>query len=169
MVRLCPDFVLREFTPRGLPDESVPVAVVGNLGRLCLTVLQPERTASGVPTIVTSGWRPPDLNAAAGGVRGSDHLSGGAVDFRKASGGDQSWEQNTRAAYRWIALHCFGDFGQLIYEDHRIADGRPGRLWIHVSLPTLKHQGGENDRNRLLVSFASGHYEPYTDALEPLP
>ena len=50
----------------------------------CAVFLQPLRDALGVPVVITSGKRTPELNVAVGGAASSDHLyrhDTGAVDF----------------------------------------------------------------------------------------
>jgi hypothetical protein len=61
--------------------------VLASLEALCIHVLEPLRALLGThyeqetPLVVTSGYRPPALNAAVGGVPGSQHLSGEAADL----------------------------------------------------------------------------------------
>ncbi len=55
--------------------------VVQNLTTLCEQVLQPLRDAYGVGIKVNSGYRSPDVNAAVGGSRTSDHCKGQAADI----------------------------------------------------------------------------------------
>ncbi len=47
---------------------------------LVLAVLQPLRDAVGLPLVVTSGYRCPELNRAVGGVPSSQHVKGEAAD-----------------------------------------------------------------------------------------
>lgn len=163
-MRLSPHFQLAELIPAGMPFDDVPAHVLDNLTRLVVTILEPLRQEMGVPVVINSGWRPPVLNQQAGGVRHSDHLTGSAADFHVMDGNDESWELNTMGAYHWIKSHLMGKFGQLILEDHRHAEGEPGRLWVHVALPTERHPG--IGPNTLLVSFEPGKYEPYDPATE---
>jgi hypothetical protein len=44
-----------------------------------------------VLTRVTSGWRPPSVNASAGGVAKSRHMTGHAVDIADVSGKFKEW------------------------------------------------------------------------------
>lgn len=59
-----------------------PGAVIANLKRLCVTVLEPLRVALGRPIVITSGFRPDWLNSLIGGAPGSAHLTGRAADIR---------------------------------------------------------------------------------------
>ena len=43
------------------------------------------------PVIVSSGWRPPSINAAAGGSKRSNHLTGHAVDLSDPDGKIDAW------------------------------------------------------------------------------
>ncbi len=52
-----------------------------NLARLCATVLEPLRMDLGRPIVISSGLRPPWLNAVIGGSPTSAHLDGRAADI----------------------------------------------------------------------------------------
>lgn len=45
-------------------------------------MLDQARESAGVPIIITSGWRSPESNDSAGGVKDSAHTTGKAVDVR---------------------------------------------------------------------------------------
>ena len=165
---LSPHFRLKELIPDGMETIDVPVEVLANLKSLCEEILEPLRVAMAAPIMIHSGYRPPDKNQAAGGVQASDHLSGNAADFNVSATVAGTWEENTFLAFAWIRYYLVGKYGQVIAEDHRIALKNPNKLWIHVSRPTEKHDGKPGDPNRVLVSFAPRHYEPWTEALEPL-
>jgi hypothetical protein len=155
--------MLDEFLPDGMKAEDAPHDVVANVTVLVQTLLQPLRDAMDVPLEIHSGWRPPTANQAAGGVVLSDHLIGAAADFHAGPSDAREWEDMTFAAFDWLREHRTGEFGQLIMEDHRAHYGQPGKLWIHVSLRSAKHDGSENDPNRLLVSSAPRQYEPWVE------
>lgn len=55
------------------------------LEKLVANVLDPLREAYGQPIYVNSGYRCPALNAAVGGVNGSQHLLGEAADVTTGS------------------------------------------------------------------------------------
>lgn len=65
---------------RGI-DNTPTFEVVDRLKQLCTLVLDPVRQQYGKPVIVTSGYRCSLLNAAVGGVRNSQHLTGCAADL----------------------------------------------------------------------------------------
>jgi uncharacterized protein YcbK (DUF882 family) len=61
---------------RNVPGEREEKA----LRRLVEEVLQPLRTAYGMPIRISSGYRCPELNKLVGGVASSQHLKGEAAD-----------------------------------------------------------------------------------------
>ena len=135
-MKLTPHFSLEEF---GLPAELQTDLNVYKAWRLAL-LLEPSRTALGVPFRITSGYRSPEHNKRVGGAKNSDHLWTGkkaAVDVVISA----------TPVRRWMAAVQIADnedYGQLIWyldTNH-----------IHVSLPTPKHH------RELLIAYrtASG-------------
>lgn len=59
---------------------------VEGLKQVLVNALDAAREFSDIPFVITSGYRNPDQNQAAGGVKGSAHEQGLAVDLRH--GGD---------------------------------------------------------------------------------
>lgn len=87
MMQLSPHFSLDEFLVSGYAerhdiDMKPPPDVIDNLRRLCETCLEPLRDDLGVPIFVTSGYRPPALNAGIGGSSTSAHMFGRAADMK---------------------------------------------------------------------------------------
>ena len=84
--KLSANFSLNELTKsetalrHGL-DNTPPQEVVDNLRTLCENVLQPVREGYGVAVKVNSGYRAPEVNAAVGGSKTSDHCKGQAADI----------------------------------------------------------------------------------------
>ena len=105
--------------------------VLANLTTLCEQVLQPLRDAYGVGIKVNSGYRSPDVNAAVGGSRTSDHCKGQAADIEIAG------VPNAELA-QYIADNF--DYTQLILE--YFTPGIPDSGWVHVSYDSnnLKRQ-----------------------------
>jgi len=62
-------------------DNTPGEVEIENLRVLCEQVLQPIRDAYGKGIKVNSGFRHPDVNAAVGGSRTSDHCRGQAADI----------------------------------------------------------------------------------------
>lgn len=103
--------------------ENTPgEAEIAALRLLCEKVLQPVRDHYGVGVKVNSGFRNPDVNAAAGGSKTSDHCRGQAADIEIPG------VANADLAV-WIMENL--DYTQLILEFYT-----PGILdsgWVHVS------------------------------------
>lgn len=87
MTQLTPRFSLAEFLKSGQAArtgrviEDPPPMIIANLTRLAESVLEPLRTIIGRPIVITSGYRPPWLNALVGGSKASDHMTGCAADI----------------------------------------------------------------------------------------
>ena len=92
-LRLSPHFTLGELTKTSYHtlDGNIPSRVsIENLKRICgwLEILR-ERynrkygdTGGEVPVIINSGYRSEEVNQKCGGAKGSNHLTGCAVDIR---------------------------------------------------------------------------------------
>lgn len=106
---------------RGL-DNTPGEEEINNLRLLCEQVLQPIRTAYGRGVKVNSGFRHPDVNAAVGGSRTSDHCRGMAADIEIPGVANADL-----AAY----IEQYFDFTQLILEFY--TPGIPDSGWVHVS------------------------------------
>lgn len=101
-----------------VPDTQVVV----NLTWLAAKVLQPLRDWWGKPISIGSGYRCNALNAMVGGVTGSQHVVGEAVDL--CIDGDK---EKGRKWFEWIRKNC--EFDQLIWEKN----AKTGNYWVHVS------------------------------------
>lgn len=66
---------------RGIINVISTAKVRDSIQALVINVLQPLRTAVGIPMPVNSGYRCPELNAAVGGVPTSQHMKGEAADI----------------------------------------------------------------------------------------
>lgn len=95
---------------------------VENLRKLAENVLQPIRDAYGRGVKVNSGFRHPDVNAAVGGSRTSDHCKGQAADIEIPGVANADLAQ-------WISENL--EFRQLILEFY--TPGIPDSGWVHVS------------------------------------
>ena len=82
-MRLSRNFTLAELTATSHPrlQDTPTLAVIQNLQRLCVLVLQPLRDFLGEPVYINSGYRSKRLNARVGGVLNSRHLLGKAADI----------------------------------------------------------------------------------------
>lgn len=95
---------------------------IANLATLCYYVLQPLRDAYQRGVKVNSGFRHPDVNAAVGGSRTSDHCKGMAADIEIPGIPNADLAQ-------YIADNF--EFTQLILEFY--TPGVPDSGWVHVS------------------------------------
>lgn len=112
------EFLRSEVAARNDLDMAPPPEVVANLTKLSNLILEPIREVCGVPLIVTSGYRPADLNKLIGGSVNSDHLFGLAVDFH-AYGHDLAWLVERIEGLPDLPLkQCITEFSQ----------------WVHCSL-----------------------------------
>lgn len=83
---LTKDFWLGEFTKSQIAARlgirnNPTTQEIQNLKRLCQHVLQPLRDHLGLPVVITSGYRSPELNAKIGGAKNSQHTQGLAADI----------------------------------------------------------------------------------------
>ena len=126
-MKLTPNFSLSEMTKSDtalrLDMDNTPNAVqVENLKALCEKVLQPVRDYFGKGVKVNSGFRHPQVNAAVGGSKTSDHCKGMAADIEipGVANGDLA---------QWIVDNL--EFRQVILEFY--TPGVPDSGWVHVS------------------------------------
>lgn len=103
-------------------DNTPGETEIANLKRLCEEVLQPVRDHFGKPVVVSSGYRSPQVNAAIGGSRTSEHCKGMAADI------EIHGVPNPELA-QWI--HDNLRYRQLILEFY--TQGEPNSGWVHVS------------------------------------
>jgi hypothetical protein len=126
-MQLTNNFSLKELTTsdtairRGL-DNTPNEAVTANLKTLAEKILQPVREHYGKSVKVNSGYRSPEVNAAVGGSRTSDHCKGQAADIEitGVANGDLA---------KYIAENY--KFTQVILEFY--TQGIPDSGWVHVS------------------------------------
>lgn len=101
-------------------DNSIKDAnVLQNIPRTAVK-LEKVRALLGVPLVISSWYRSPELNAAVGGVKNSDHISGCAVDFIAPQFGTCA-----EIAKKILESKELIGFKQLILE----------HTWVHISFP----------------------------------
>ncbi len=105
----------------GLDNTPGPVEIE-NLKALCENILQPLRNAYGRGIKVNSGFRHPNVNAAVGGSRTSDHCKGQAADIEIP--GIPNYD-----LAKYISENFW--YTQLILEFY--TPGIPDSGWVHVS------------------------------------
>lgn len=139
--------ITQHFTDTELTTTSTglrnvpPASALCALKALCVAVLEPWRERVG-PLRVTSGYRSPDVNAAVGGSKTSQHLRGEAADVIP---------RDREAA--WAELGRMMDAG-LPVDQAIIYEGLPH---IHVS-----YSDSGTPRRQRLIKRASGRYEPFS-------
>jgi zinc D-Ala-D-Ala carboxypeptidase len=116
------EMVKSETALRQNMDNTPGDAEIANLKVLCEKVLQPVREHYDKGVKVNSGFRHPNVNAAVGGSKTSDHCKGQAADIEIPG------VPNAELA-EWIAANL--DFTQVILEFY--TQGIPDSGWVHVS------------------------------------
>jgi zinc D-Ala-D-Ala carboxypeptidase len=116
-------FTLEEMTITQSGLENVPDdAHIRSLKALCVSILEPIRDNFKQPVIVTSAFRSPEVNRAAGGENDSQHLRGEAADIHINGVANA-------IVWQWIVDNL--PFDQVIAEKLSRKNGAAG--WIHVS------------------------------------
>ena len=132
------EFLRSEAAARHGIDMTPGPQVLQNLERLANEVLEPIRRAVGSPLVITSGYRPPALNALVGGAPTSDHLSGRAADFHAIGVDLDELAMIVRHECESLPVaKAIREFGQ----------------WIHVSIEPL---GRIPTRSYLVASREAG-------------
>lgn len=132
-IQLSKHFKLSEFTRSATAsakkiDNTPSLEVVSNLQQLCIHVLEPLREHFNCPITISSGYRSAALNAAVGGAKTSQHMTGEAADIHLLS---------TAIGRKWFTWLMDQDFDQLILEK---STPTSTSYWIHVSY----RQNGNN-------------------------
>ena len=126
-MNLTPNFTLEELTKsetalrKNMPNVPTE-ADITNLKLLADNVLQPLRDHYRVGIKVNSGYRSPDVNAAVGGSRTSDHCKGQAADIEIPGIANAVLAQYIKDSLQYT---------QLILEFY--TPGIPDSGWVHVS------------------------------------
>ena len=131
--KLSQHFTLAELTKTNTKIKNVPnEAQVENLKRLCGWLEQLRRRWNNIygegndPIIINSGYRSPEVNKAIGGVVGSNHLTGCAVDIHV-----YGLEQLIRYATILLDISDLNneDFDELLLER-----SPKGTYWLHFAV-----------------------------------
>ena len=132
MTKLSEHFSLEEMCKTKVNLKNVPnEAQVENLKRLCgwLEMLRSEwnkRYGEGdAPIIINSGYRSEAVNKAVGGVAGSNHLTGCAVDIR--------CKDKAQAIRYGCILLDIAD-GKKLDFDELILEKRGTTIWVHFAV-----------------------------------
>ena len=133
--RLSEHFTLGEMckTSAKTPDGNIPSHVhIENLKRLCSWLEELRRRWNNIygdgndPIIINSGYRSEAVNKAVGGVKGSNHLTGCAVDIRV-----YGIEQLIR--YATILLDI-SDLNNEDFDELLIERSPKGTYWLHFAV-----------------------------------
>jgi hypothetical protein len=126
-MNLTKNFTLSELTKsetalrRGLNNEPTQ-EIISALQLLAVNVLQPVRDHYAKGVKVNSGYRSPEVNAAVGGSRTSDHCKGQAADIEIPGVANAELAEYIKDKLQ---------FTQLILEFY--TQGVPDSGWVHVS------------------------------------
>lgn len=134
--KLTPHFCLYELTQTShaqfqYENRKLSANQVGKLFQVA-QLLEEVRTLLGVPLIVHSGYRCPNVNNAVGSTNKSQHLLCEAADFSPE--GAKTYEDHKAA---WDKIRVAAEqkklsFGQLILEEAGRDYGTA--VWVHISL-----------------------------------
>lgn len=124
-MKLTEHFTLAEMTITSQPFDNTPTGIeLDNLKRTA-NMLEQVRSLAGVPIIVSSGYRSPEVNKAVKGSPTSAHVKGLAADIR-AKGLTSRQLAN-------LIKDSNIQFDQLILEYPKKAGS-----WVHIGLSTNK-------------------------------
>lgn len=152
-MNLSKNFTLKEFTKsqsaERLGIDNTPQGEhLESAKTLFEKVIQPVRDFFG-PTVINSGYRSPELNAAIGGSSTSQHCKGQACDIEVPG------LPNADLA-KWIEDTL--DFDQLILEFY--TPGIPDSGWVHVS-----YVSEDTNRKQVLTATKDGKKTVYVPGL----
>jgi hypothetical protein len=111
-------------------DNTPGEAEIANLKVLCEQILQPVREHYGKGVKVNSGFRHPDVNAAVGGSKTSDHCRGQAADIEIPGVPNHELAEYIAKNFK---------FTQVILEFY--TQGIPDSGWVHVSYDAANLKG----------------------------
>ena len=126
--KLSDHFTIGELTKtsaKGI-DNTPSHAAVLNLKNLCENWLEPLRQRYNKPILINSGFRSEAVNKAIGGVKGSNHLTGCAVDIR-VTGPEQA------IRYACILLDI-ADESKRDFDELLIERSPKGTYWLHFAV-----------------------------------
>lgn len=123
-----------------LPPELIPQAEATLLMLEDIRSYLSQLAGKDIPIFIQSGYRSPEVNAAVGGAKNSDHVKAKAIDFRApAFGTPIEIAQALESKINELGI------GQLINE---YPDGNG---WVHVST-----KAPENDINKIITISKAG-------------
>lgn len=124
-------------------DNTPTEAIKQKLLLLIEKVLDPVRVMWGKPITVTSGYRSPLVNAKAGGVKSSSHLTGEAADIQVGGGSkDEVWKLYTAIKKSQVP------YTKMIFEVNK-----RGSYWVHIS-----YVAGSNIHQSFIYDLSTRRY-----------
>lgn len=120
------EFLQSQTAKRHGIDMTPSSEIVANLSALAVNVLDPLRVHAKCPIIISSGFRPPELNRRVGGSSTSQHMDGEASDNKATKVTPYNLCQ--------MAIRLKLPFDQLIYEYG---------AWMHASYKRNGPQRGQ--------------------------
>ena len=161
--KLSPHFTIGELTKTSYhtSDGNIPShTAIENLQRLCgwLEILRARYNAlygvgvspSGgeVPLVISSGYRSEEVNRKCGGAKGSNHLTGCAVDIR-------CYGPEQMIRYACLLLDTADENGWVF--DELIQEKRGTTYWIHFAVRPEERSATKGDacqsKNRRKILF----------------
>lgn len=139
-MRLSRFFELDEFTASQVATRMGLVVmptrtIVDNLTALAVRVLDPLRDKLQRPIIITSGYRPPEVNEAIRGNPRSQHLRGEAADFVVRGIAPAVVIAHMRKLELPVD-QCILEFGQWVHVSHRLHGPQRGEYLQAERAPT---------------------------------
>jgi len=120
------EFVASQTADRRDIDNSLTSNLLASARHTCNGLEQVRSLLGGLPILISSGYRSPELNRAVGGSRGSQHMLAQAVDFTCPGFGSVA---DTIEKIMQSDI----PYDQLIREFATV----PGRGWVHISFTLL--------------------------------
>ena len=110
---------------RGIVNVIATARVRDSIQALVINVLQPLRTALGVPMPVNSGYRCPALNEAVGGMPTSQHMKGEAADIATA----MPLRMARKALEMRLPFDQMGIYPNFVHFSHRLGGPQRGEIF----------------------------------------
>jgi len=110
---------------KGIVNVIATARVRDSIQALVVNVLQPLRTALGVPMPVNSGYRCPKLNEAVGGVPTSQHLKGEAADIATA----MPLRMARKAVEMGLPFDQMGIYPTFVHFSHKLGGPQRGQIF----------------------------------------
>lgn len=108
--------------------EGAPDSARQNLASLAQLLERVRSAGGGVPMLVTSGYRSPAHNAAVGGSKSSQHVTGSAADFRVIGRSGARLEEWASQVFRALPRQSYGQAILYPWTTGHVHIGLPNRV-----------------------------------------